>query len=133
MATAPEGEMTLVLTLAAVERLRDPQAAITDARRWSEHIGVAGDADRETLVRAVDDAGIEPDVVSGEGGLAGGLAALRQRFPTERHVLVGGTGADREIAQALGWEYLPLEEAAELAGWGVGGEHDDADGDARKR
>jgi hypothetical protein len=37
-------------------------------------------------------------------------------FSAERTVLVGTEG-DREIANRADWEFVPLEEAADAAGW----------------
>lgn len=111
------GGLTLVLTVSALERLADPPAIVADARRWSSHIGVVGGAPPDEVTGAVERAGIDPDFVSGEKGATGSLAAVRQRIATERYVVVGTDDAVRKTARALGWEYLPLEDAAEKAGW----------------
>lgn len=111
------GEMTLAIALSAVARLAHPEAVVADARRWSTHVGVIGDETPDDLTSAMDRSGADPDFVSGEGGTIGALAAIRQRFPTDRHVFVGESDGDRQTAQALGWEYLPIERAAEKAGW----------------
>lgn len=113
-----DGEMTLAFHRAALERLARPADAVADARRWSDHVGVVDDA--PVADAAVVEA-VEPDFVSGEGGTAGSLAAVRQQFPSDRHVFVGATESDRNTAQALGWEYLPVERAAEKAGWPLAG------------
>lgn len=109
--------MTLLLSLSAVERLDEPAAAIADARRWSAHVGVVGDGEEsvEAVEVIVDDIEADPDFVAGE--TIGSLATVRQRFRTDRHVVVGTSDERRDIAAALGWEYLPVEEAAEEAGW----------------
>lgn len=117
MNDADDGPMTLVLTVSAVRRLADAGAAIAEAKRWTEHVGVVGDdattvADTRSFVDRLD---AEPDVVAGHVG--GGLADLRQRLRTDRHVLVGTTDEHHDIATALGWEYLAVEDAAEAAGW----------------
>ena len=111
------GELTLAITVAALERFADPATVVADARRWSTRVGVVGDAAPEEITTALERAGIDPDFVSGSKGTAGSLAAVRQRFPTDRYVVVGTDDAVRTTAQALGWEYLPLEEAAEKAEW----------------
>lgn len=111
------GEMTLVFTAAAVGRLAEPSAAVDDARRWSERVGVVADDAPGEVRSALERAGVEPDFVSGEKGTTGSLAAVRQRFPTDRYVVVGTDDGVRATAGALGWEYLSVEEAAEKAGW----------------
>lgn len=111
------GAMTLLLTVSAVRRLADPGAAIVEAKTWSEHVGIVGD-DVESVddVRAfVDGINADPDLVAGQVG--GSLADVRQRLRTDRHVLVGTADEQRAIAAALGWEYEPLESAADAAGW----------------
>lgn len=111
------GEMTLVITVAALERVSDPETVVDDARQWSTRVGVVGDAAPDEITTALERADIDPDFVSGKKGVTGSLAAVRQRFPTDRYVVVGTDDAVRTTAQALGWEYLSLEEAAAKAEW----------------
>lgn len=123
-------EMTLAIGLSAVERLAHPESAVGDARRWSTHVGVIGDDSPEDVTSAMEQSGADPDFVSGEGGTVGALAAIRQRFPTDRHVFVGVNDTDRQTAQALGWEYLSIETAAEKADWNLADDSEDSKGDA---
>lgn len=113
----PRRELTLVFTLPVVERLADPAATIDDARRWSTIVGVIADDAPDAVTGALERADADPDFVSGRKGTTGSLAAVRQRFSTDRYVVVGTDDRVRRTAQALGWEYLPLEEAAAKAGW----------------
>jgi hypothetical protein len=115
--TSDSGPMTLLLAVSAVERLADPGAAVTDARTWSEHVGVVGDGAEpvEEVRQFVDDTDAEPDLVAGP--TSGSLADIRQRLRTDRHVLVGTDDRHASIAAALGWEYLDIEDAAEKADW----------------
>lgn len=114
---SPEGsEMTLVIALAALRRLSDPAAAVADADRWTAGVGVTAE-DHDELTTFLDREGVEPDFVSGERGVIGGLAAVRQRVNTDRHVFVGTTAEAKATAETVGWEYLDLEEAATKAGW----------------
>lgn len=115
---APAGEtMTLVFKRAALEQLAEPAAVFADAERWTEAIGLVADEPPERLSSYADRGGIAPDFLSSTGGQTGGLAVVRQRFRTERHVFVGTTDGDRQLAQSLGWEFLAVSEAAEAAGW----------------
>lgn len=111
--------MTLVLTVSAVERLADPAAVVADARRWSDTVGIVGGtrASISEVQTYVDGLEAEPDVVAGRSG--GGLASIRQRLPTDRHVLLGTTEEQEDMGAALGWEYIPIETAAEKAGWTI--------------
>lgn len=109
--------MTLLLSIGAVERLSAPAAAIADAGRWSEYVGIVGNGSEsiDAVEAYVDGLEADPDFVAGTA--TGSLAAIRQRFRTDRHVVVGTTDAYRDVASALGWEYLAVEEAAGKAGW----------------
>jgi hypothetical protein len=117
MDRADQDHMTLVFAFSALQRLARPDEVVTDAHRWTEYIGVAGDAPPDAIVAFVESAGLDPDFVSGEAGKTGNLATIRQQFRTERHVFIGTTDEDRDIAEALGWEHLSIEEAAENADW----------------
>lgn len=109
--------MTLVFERDALERLADPARVFDDATRWTDAIGLVSDDAPERLSTYADREGIDPDFLSSAGGQTGGLAVIRQQFATERHVFVGTTTADQALAESLGWEFLPVSEAAEAAGW----------------
>jgi hypothetical protein len=119
------GEMTLVIGFAALRQLSDPAAAVEDASHWSAGIGVAAD-DHDKLRTFLEQEGVEPGFVSGERGVIGGLVAIRQRVTTDRHVFVGTTDEDRATAEAVGWEYLDVEEAAAKAEWNLTAEGEDS-------
>lgn len=133
-ADGSSGPMTLLLTVSAVERLEDPAATVDDARAWSEHVGIVGDStERVSDVRAfVDGLEADPDLVAGQ--VSGSLADIRQRLRTDRHVLVGTSDRQANIAAALGWEYQDVEAAADAAEWPLldgAGTDDSDDGHAR--
>lgn len=119
MSQDKDTDMTLVFTLAALERLADPTGAVRNAREWSENIGVVSDGPPQQVSTFVDRNNVRADFTSGEGSVAGSLASVRQRFPTERHVFLGTDETDRALAQSLGWEYLSVDEAAAKADWQV--------------
>lgn len=126
MSGQPGETMTLMLSVSAINRLADPGAAIGDARQWSDQVGIVGEGSEsvDDVEAFVDDLDADPDFVAGPTG--GSLASVRQRVYSERHVVVGTSDQHRSIAAALGWEYLPIEEAAENAEWELA---DDGDGD----
>lgn len=109
--------ITLLLSISAVQRLADPSDAITDARSWTEQVGIVGDGGEpvDDVEGFVDELEASPDFVAGPS--AGSLASIRQRVHTERHVVIGTSERHQEIAAALGWEYLPVAEAAGAAEW----------------
>lgn len=110
--------MTLVIDFTALRRLSDPAAAVKDASRWTASVGVAAD-NYDELHAFIEKKDIEPDFVSGERGLIGGLVALRQRVTTDRHVFVGTTAEAKATAEGVGWEYVDIEEAASKAEWNL--------------
>ena len=110
--------MTLVFGLGALRRLSDPRTAVAEAESWTAALGAAAEDDDE-LRTFLDRENVEPGFVPGERGLIGGLVTVRQRVTTDRHVFVGATEEARAMAESVGWEYLPVEEAAEKAGWGL--------------
>ena len=60
---------------------------------------------------------IRQDFFSGPRGVIESLENVKRQFDTERHVFVGTTDEDREVAEETDWEYLPIEGAADAAGW----------------
>lgn len=116
---ASDGEMTLVFELSAARKLADPAAAFEDARQWSRRVGiVSNDADAvESFVREHD---LEQDFDLGDRDKWLAMSEIRASTSTPRHVFVGTTTEDRRLANHVGWEYLPLSDAAESAGWAIG-------------
>ncbi|QWC20142.1 hypothetical protein [Halorubrum sp. 2020YC2] len=116
-ATTPgDGDVTLVFSLGAARSLADPAAAFDDARRWSRHVGiVANEADR--VAAFVRDHGVDNDYELTNWDKWGTLADVREESTAPRYVFVGTTRADERVATETGYEYLPVTEAAEKAGW----------------
>lgn len=114
--------LTLVIGLAALRRLADPAAAVADADGWTDALGVAAEDDADDLRAFLDREGVEPGFVTVERRLVDGLVTVRQRVTTDRHVFVGATEGARAIAEGVGWESLPVEDAAESAGWALADE-----------
>lgn len=112
-----EGTMTLAFDLAALERLRDPEGVIHDAREWSSYIGIVSDKPTFAVTKFAREHRIRQDFFSGPRGREESLEQIRGQFETDRHVFVGAIDEDGELADRVDWEYLPVEEAAEAAGW----------------
>ncbi|EMA59280.1 DUF7124 domain-containing protein [Halorubrum lipolyticum] len=110
------GEVTLVFSLGAARRLADPQRAIADAREWSRHVGiVANDAD--AVDRFVREAGVENDYALRNWDKWGTLGDIHEGTDAPRAVFVGTGAGNRRVATHVGFEYLPIDEAAEKADW----------------
>lgn len=114
-------EMTLALTYEAINRLEEPQVVIADARGWADWIGIVGKVSTPAIRKFQRDERIDLDFFGGsETGPAQRLADItpESMFYAERMVVVGSK-SDEWIAETAGWEFIPLETAAEKAGWSV--------------
>lgn len=121
------GEMTLAFELSALQELADPEAVFTDARRWTEYVGVVSDEPTYVVTNFTRKNRIRQDFFSGPKGKGESLDSVREQFDTDRHVFVGVNDDDRQLAEDHEWEYLAVEEAAEAAEWTLA---DDAEDEA---
>ncbi|WP_049985179.1 DUF7124 domain-containing protein [Halobellus rufus] len=119
--------MTLAFELSALQALADPNAVFSDARQWTEYVGVLSDKPTYVVTNFTRKHRIRQDFFSGPRGVQDSLENVKRQFDTDRHVFVGTTEEDEDIAEAAGWEYLPLEQAAEAAGWTIAGDTDPED------
>jgi hypothetical protein len=118
--TEPNG-MTLAFTYEALNRLSDPGFVVTDARGWADWIGVVGKVSTPAIKGFQRRERLEIDFFGGsEEGPEKRLVDVtpESMFYAERMVLVGAEN-DEPIAEAAGWEFVPLAEAAEKAGWTI--------------
>ena len=127
------GEMTLAFDLTALQKLAKPDAVFTDARQWSEYVGVVSEEPTYVVTNFTRKHRIRQDFFSGPRGVAESLENVGGQFDTDRHVMVGTTDDDRAAAEAAGWEYLPVTEAAEAAGWELGEADDGGDAGGERR
>ena len=114
------GEMTLAFDLTALQKLAKPDAVFTDARQWSEYVGVVSEEPTYVVTNFTRKHRIRQDFFSGPRGGEESLANVKDQFGTDRYVYVGTNEEDRGLAEATGWEYLDVDEAAEAAGWDLG-------------
>ena len=128
------GEMTLAFELAALQSLADPGVVVTDARQWTEYVGVVSEKPTYVVTNFTRKHRVRQDFFSGPRGVGESLENVAEQFDTPRHVLVGTGEADAAIADDAGWEYLPVEEAAEAAEWELAAgsaDEDHFDGETR--
>jgi len=92
----------------------------TDARQWSEYVGVVSEKPTYVVTNFCRKHRIRQDFFSGPRDREESLENVKAQFGTDRHVYVGTNAEDERLADATGWEYLPNEEAAEAAGWELG-------------
>ena len=119
------GDMTLAFELSALKALADPAEAFTDARQWSEYVGVISDEPTYVVTNYTRKRRIRQDFFSGPKGKGESLESVKAQFDTDRHVFVGTTDEDATLAEEHGWEFLPVTEAAEAAEWPLADEEAD--------
>jgi len=113
-------DMTLAFDLAALKELAKPDAVFNDARQWSEYVGVVSEKPTYVVTNFTRKHRIRQDFFSGPRGREESLENVKEQFDTERHVFVGTSGEDSDLADAVDWEFLDIEQAAEAAGWDLG-------------
>jgi hypothetical protein len=116
---AGSSDMTLAFELAALKRLKEPNAVFDDARRWTTYVGVVSDKPTYVVTNFTRKHRIRQDFFSGPRGVEESLENVRNQFETERHVFIGTSDDDRDRADAAGWEYVPIEAAADAADWAL--------------
>lgn len=127
MEGASDGTMTLAFELSALRALADPSTVFSDARQWSEYVGVVSDEPTYVVTNFTRKRRIRQDFFSGPKGKGESLASVKRQFDTDRHVFIGTSDEDAGLAGEHDWEYLPVEQAAEAAGWALGPGDEDHD------
>jgi hypothetical protein len=128
------GDMTLAFELSALEAVADPTDVFSGARRWTEYVGVISEQPTYVVTNFTRKNRIRQDFFSGPRGRRESLENVKGQFDTERHVFIGTDDEDKELAEDLDWEYLPVTEAAEAAGWTLGdGDEEEATIDTDSR
>jgi hypothetical protein len=113
-------DMTLAFDLEALKELARPDAVFTDARQWSEYVGVVSEKPTYVVTNFTRKHRIRQDFFSGPRGREESLENVKEQFGTERHVFVGTSEEDADLAETVGWEFLDVEDAAEAAEWELG-------------
>lgn len=126
-------DMTLAFDLEALENLAHPDTVFTDARRFSQYAGVISERPTYVITNFTRQYRIAQDFFSGPNEPKESLENISGQFDTERYVYVGTSEDHEEVAESVGWEYVPLEDAAAAAGWELGEATPagQADGDTR--
>jgi hypothetical protein len=114
------GDMTLAFDLEALRQLAQPDEVFTDARQWTEYVGVVSEQPTYVVTNFCRKHRIRQDFFSGPRTREESLDNVREQFGTDRHVFVGVDEEDEQLADAAGWEFLHVEDAAEAADWELG-------------
>ena len=135
MDSGGSSDMTLAFELDALKALADPNAVFNDARQWTSYVGVVSNEPTYVVTNFTRKERIRQDFFSGPRGVEESLENVKRQFDTDRHVFVGISEEHEDQAEATGWEFLPLEQAAEAADWELADDVEDEDpfegGDSR--
>ena len=126
-------DMTLAFELSALKALADPNAVFNNARQWTEYVGVVSEKPTYVVTNFTRKHRVRQDFFSGPRGVEESLENIKSQFDTDRHVFVGVDADDAALADAAGWEFLDVEDAASAAGWTVGAADESTPADAQTR
>ncbi len=129
-----DSDMTLAFELEALKALASPERVFEDARGWTEYIGVVSEKPTYVVTNFTRKNRVRQDFFSGPRGKEESLEGVKDQFDTDRYVYIGASEEDEALADAVDWEYLAVEDAAEAADWILAthaDEEDDADEQVR--
>ncbi|MFO7832829.1 MAG: hypothetical protein R6V31_01930, partial [Halohasta sp.] len=109
-------DLTLAVSLGALDRLARPAHALEDATTWTSHVGIVSSEPSYIERRRVREAGYHQEFLSGPRSIAEALSAVRGHFETERYVLVGTDETAGVVGTVPDWAYQSVTEAAKAAG-----------------
>jgi hypothetical protein len=112
-------DMTLAFELKALKELQSPDTVFTDARQWTNYVGVISDKPTYVVTNFTRKHRIRQDFFSGPRGRQESLENIKDQFDSERYVFVGVDGEDEAVAESTDWEYVDLETAADAADWKI--------------
>jgi hypothetical protein len=122
-----DGDMTLAFELEALKGLRDPQAVFTDARQWTNYVGVVSDKPTYVVTNFTRKHRIRQDFFSGPRSREESLVNIKDQFDTARHVFVGTEPEDEDLAAETDWEFVDLETAANAADWKLAAQQEEVE------
>lgn len=111
------GDMTLAFELEALKQLQSPESVFTDARQWTNYVGVISDEPTYVVTNYTRKHRIRQDFFSGPRSPAESLTNIKTQFDSDRYVLVGTSNEHEQLADETDWEYVAVETAADAADW----------------
>jgi len=111
------GDMTLAFELEALKQFQNPDSVFTDARQWTNYVGVISDKPTYVVTNFTRKHRIRQDFFSGPRTREESLVNIKEQFDSDRYVFVGTTDEDSDLADSVDWEYVDVEAAAEAADW----------------
>ena len=133
MDSGGSSDMTLAFELEALKTLADPNSVFSGARQWTEYVGVVSEKPTYVVTNFTRKHRVRQDFFSGPRGVEESLENIKSQFDTDRHVFVGVDEDDAAVAEATGWEFLDVEDAAEAAGWTLATPNEDEEPETTSR
>ncbi|RAW46824.1 hypothetical protein DQW50_00015 [Halorubrum sp. 48-1-W] len=133
MDSGGSSDMTLAFELEALKTLADPNAVFSGARQWTEYVGVVSEKPTYVVTNFTRKHRVRQDFFSGPRGVEESLENIKSQFDTDRHVFVGTDEDDVAVAEATGWEFLDVKDAAEAAGWTLATPNEDEEPETTSR
>ncbi|TKX46505.1 hypothetical protein EXE41_09925 [Halorubrum sp. SD690R] len=112
-------DLTLAVSLGALNRLARPAHALEDATTWSSYVGIVSSEPSYIERRRVREAGYYQEFLSGPRSIAEALTAVRGHFETERYVFVGTDETARVVETVPDWTFQLVTDAAGTADWEI--------------
>ncbi|QAU12021.1 hypothetical protein EKH57_04245 [Halorubrum sp. BOL3-1] len=110
-------DLTLAVSLGALDRLARPDRALEDAATWASHVGIVSSEPPYIERRRVREADYHQDFLSGPRSISEALSAVRNNFQTERYVFVGTDDTGGAVETVPDWTYQSVTDAATAADW----------------
>ncbi|QOS14059.1 uncharacterized protein HfgLR_24375 (plasmid) [Haloferax gibbonsii] len=113
----PSNDLTLAVSLRALDELARPSRALEDAARWTCHLGIVSSEPSFIERRRVREAGYEQEFLSGPRTIEEALTSVRAHFDTARYVFVGTDETSEVVTRVPDWTYQSVTDAAAAADW----------------
>ncbi|ALG82924.1 DUF7124 domain-containing protein [Halanaeroarchaeum sulfurireducens] len=114
-----EHDLTTAISLRGLKRAEMPSSVVSDAKTWSDLVGVVGEASGPAMNTYFRKNAVDVDFFNDASqGPADRLARIDEghHFYSERRVLVG-LPEEKEWAEEAGWEFQSFEEVSQESGW----------------
>ena len=113
----PSSDLTLAISLTAIDELARPKAALEDATTWAKYVGIVSSEPSYIERWRVREAEYPQDFLSGPRTIEEALVDVRNHFETERYVFVGTDEISEVVKGVPDWTYRSVTDAAMAADW----------------
>lgn len=126
------GSETIVLafSLPAAQELKNPKDVFEGAQQWATSIGIVSEQPLVELTGFVHYHELPVDFNSGPRDKDHALDESSKLIVSDRHIFIGHSEDDEQIADEVDWEYLPIADAAAKAEWELESIEVETDGEA---